>query len=213
MATPPPQQPYPPQGPYQAPQQYQGPNPYQQPHPQPQYGYPQPAAAPGPSYGYPAPAPGPAPVDYPAGPYPTAAPPQFAGQQRVCRICGGFPAVEATIRGHQGILVMMRFLHLKGPFCRTCGTAVLRDMTGKTLVQGWWSPLSAPIFTPFTLIWNSVVRAKVKKLPPPAPGQPGPQLDPGAPLLRRPVALGLLVPVGYLIFVVVSIVMQVTRGS
>ncbi|MGK5549725.1 LppU/SCO3897 family protein, partial [Streptomyces sp. URMC 127] len=92
---------------------YQQQNPYQQHAPQQAHGY---------GYGAPAPAP------VPAGP--------------VCRTCGGFPAAEATIRQHQGILIMMRFLHVRGPFCRNCGLAVLRDMNGKTLLQGWWSPMS-----------------------------------------------------------------------
>ncbi|MET9418064.1 hypothetical protein ABZY03_28525 [Streptomyces klenkii] len=113
-----------------------------------------------PAYGYAAPGAAPAPV--------------FAGPS--CRMCGGFPAAEATVRQHQGILIMMRFLHVRGPFCRNCGLAVVRDMTGKTLWQGWWSPVSLVIFTPFTLIWNMVVKSKLEKLPPPMmPGQQQPQ--------------------------------------
>lgn len=126
-----------------------------------------------------------------------------------CRLCGGFPAVEATVRGHQGILIMMRSLSLKGPFCRNCGTAVWRDMTGKTLLQGWWSPLSLVLLTPFTLLWNLFVRAKINKLPPPVPGQPGMQMNPGVPLRKRPAALMLLVPLGWLVFMA----FQIARGS
>ncbi|MFF5130285.1 hypothetical protein ACFY41_25535 [Streptomyces syringium] len=126
-----------------------------------------------------------------------------------CRLCGGFPAVEATVRGHQGILIMMRSLSLKGPFCRNCGTAVWRDMTGKTLLQGWWSPLSLVLLTPFTLLWNLFVRAKINKLPPPVPGQPGMQMNPGVPLRKRPAALMLLVPLGWLLFMA----FQIARGS
>ncbi|WP_199812591.1 hypothetical protein [Streptomyces sp. NRRL S-337] len=109
-----------------------------------------------------------------------------------------------TVRGHQGILIMMRFLSLKGPFCRNCGTAVLREMTGKTLWQGWWSPFSLVAFTPFTLISNLTVRAKLNKLPPPVPGQPGQQLDPGVPLRRRPAALGALIPLAWVLFLAIQ---------
>ncbi|GAA3063972.1 hypothetical protein GCM10020000_54400 [Streptomyces olivoverticillatus] len=91
-----------------------------------------------------------------------------------------------TVRGHQGILVMMRFLSMKGPFCRNCGTAVVREMSGKTLWQGWWSPVSLVVITPLTLIWNLFIRARINKLPPPVPGQPGPQLDPGIPAAQAP---------------------------
>ncbi|MCA6095437.1 hypothetical protein LE181_25125 [Streptomyces sp. SCA3-4] len=135
----------------------------------------------------------------------------FQGHQAhtFCRLCGGFPAVEATVRGHQGILIMMRFLSLKGPFCRNCGTSVWRDMTGKTLLQGWWSPLSLVILTPLTLLWNVFVRAKLNKLPPPVPGQPGMQLDPGLPLRKRPAVWGALIPVAWVLFMV----FQIARGS
>ncbi|MGK5729059.1 hypothetical protein [Streptomyces sp. URMC 124] len=122
---------------------YQQQNPYQGQNP---YGYP--------AQGH-APAPGPGPM--PAGPS--------------CRMCGGFPAIEATIRQHRGILFWMTFMHLKGPFCRNCGLAVEREMTGKTLWQGWWGPMSLAIFTPFTLIWNMTVKSKLQKLPPPTPAQ------------------------------------------
>ncbi|MEV4922072.1 hypothetical protein [Streptomyces roseoverticillatus] len=143
MATPPP--PYQQQNPYgQQQNPYgQGQNPYGQ------------GQAP---YGYVAPghAPAPAPM------MPAAL---------TCRMCGGFPAVQATVRQHQGLLIRMTFMHLKGPFCRNCGLAVEREMTGKTLWQGWWSPMSLVLFTPFTLIWNMTVKSKLQKLPPPTPGQ------------------------------------------
>ncbi|MCC2279728.1 hypothetical protein LKL35_30515 [Streptomyces sp. ET3-23] len=101
---------------------------------------------------------------------------------------------------------MMRFLKLDGPFCRTCGTAVLRDMTAKTMWQGWWSPISLVIITPFTLIWNAVVNAKLKKLAPPVPGQPGQQLDPGKPLLQRPAIYLALIPIIWFTLLIIQIV-------
>ncbi|MFI8940714.1 hypothetical protein [Streptomyces syringium] len=82
-------------------------------------------------------------------------------------------------------------------------------MTGKTLLQGWWSPLSLVLLTPFTLLWNLFVRAKINKLPPPVPGQPGMQMNPGVPLRKRPAALMLLVPLGWLVFMA----FQIARGS
>ncbi|MEV4440460.1 hypothetical protein AB0K09_15835 [Streptomyces sp. NPDC049577] len=183
------QQPYPPQQgqqPYGYPQGQPQPYPPQQGQP---YGYPQPPQA---AWGQ------------QAGPY--AAPAQG---QHLCRLCGAAPAANVTVRGHQGILILMRFLHVKGPLCRNCGIHVQRNMTGKTLWQGWWSPFSLFIFTPFTLIWNLVVRAKLNKLPAPGPGAPGMQLDPGVPLRKRPEAFGALIPVAYAIFLFI----QIARGS
>ncbi|MFI9156410.1 LppU/SCO3897 family protein [Kitasatospora aureofaciens] len=179
-APPPPQMPYgPPPGdgsPYAG-------GPYGAP-PPPGYGYPgapppeQPYGAqpPGYGYGYPPPAP-------------------MDGEH--CRFCGGFPAVRATVRGHQGLIVAFRMLRMHGPFCHTCGTATVRDMSARTLVQGWWSWVS-PLLTLITLLMNLGAHGRIKRLPPPMPGTHGPQLDPGAPLTSRPHLAMLLVPLSLL---------------
>ncbi|BFV58046.1 hypothetical protein KCMC57_up31500 [Kitasatospora sp. CMC57] len=111
-----------------------------------------------------------------------------------CRFCGSAPAVEATIRGHQGFLVIMKFLKLQGPFCRTCGIAAHRDMTAKSLWQGWWG-IASMIINPVTMLINLPQRAKINKLAEPIPGAPGQPMNPGKPVFQRPVILGVLVPV------------------
>ncbi|MFJ8040129.1 hypothetical protein ACIRBX_06390 [Kitasatospora sp. NPDC096147] len=111
-----------------------------------------------------------------------------------CRFCGSAPAVEATIRGHQGFLVIMKFLKLEGPFCRSCGIAAHRDMTAKSLWQGWWGIASA-VINPVTMLINIPQRLKINKLAEPIPGAPGQPMNPGRPVLRRPAALGILLPV------------------
>ncbi|MFD9007481.1 hypothetical protein [Streptomyces sp. NPDC059552] len=110
-----------------------------------------------------------------------------------CRLCGAWPAAHATVRGHQGMVVLMRFLSLGGPFCRDCGLATYRRMSSDTLWQGWWGPLSLFI-TPVTLLMNLGPRASFRRLAPPAGGH-RPALDPGRPLWRRPPALLLMTPV------------------
>ncbi|MBT2403276.1 MULTISPECIES: hypothetical protein [unclassified Streptomyces] len=137
---------------------------------------------------------------WPHGPY--AVPPQ---QQAVpyglypppqgaygCRVCGAQPAAHATVRGHQGMIVVMRFLSLPGPFCRDCGLSTYRRMSADTLWQGWWGPLSLFI-TPVTLLMNLGPRSAFRKLAPPAGGY-RPALDPGKPMLRRAPVLLFLVP-------------------
>ncbi len=170
---------YPPPGPagYQAP-------------PPPGYGYPQQQYAPA---GYPPPYPGGQAVGQPMGP--------------TCRFCGGFPAVEATVRGHQGMLVVMRFLSLKGPFCRQCGIAAHRDMTTRTMWQGWWGYLSF-VITPLTLLYDLVPRSKFNKLPWPQPGFKPPSAL-GRPIFLRPGALGLLAP---LLVVLVLVLVASANG-
>ncbi|WP_406307157.1 DUF3824 domain-containing protein [Streptomyces sp. NBC_00885] len=123
---------------------------------------------------------------YPPGPYaPQAAVP-------ACHICGALPAVPATVRGHQGIVVVMRFLSLRGPFCRDCGLSTVRDMSAKTLWQGWWGPLSVVIAL-VTLLANLAPWGRFRKLAAPTGGF-RPALAPGRPLTRRPEALVFLVP-------------------
>ncbi|MFE2877776.1 hypothetical protein ACFXG6_28730 [Streptomyces roseus] len=104
-----------------------------------------------------------------------------------CRVCGAQPAARATVRGHQGMLVLMRFLRQEGPFCRDCGLATYRKMSADTLWQGWWGPLSVFI-TPVTVLMNLGARSRFLRLAPPT-GHILPPLSPGRPLWRRPPAL------------------------
>ncbi|MFI1371211.1 hypothetical protein ACH4UY_04260 [Streptomyces longwoodensis] len=198
----------PPQGnPYAVPQAG-GPHPYAQ-----QGGYPQaPAVPPQQPTGNPYAANPGGPYGHPGTPYAPAPPQTHPGQPYAhpqplalaCRFCGGSPAVPVTFRAHRGLLVVMTFRKLDGPMCGTCGVAVHRALTTETLWQGWWSPFSLFLFTPFTLIHNLVVSRKVKKLQAPAPGQHGRQVDPGVPVHRRPLAYVGLVPVLWLLFMIVS---------
>lgn len=126
------------------------------------------------------------------------------GAPAMCRFCGGSPAADVTFRAHRGLLILMTFRKMDGPMCMTCGLAVYRTLTTHTLWQGWWSPFSLFIFTPFTLVWNLVAVRKVKRLPAPGPGQLGPRFDPGVPVHRRPLAYVALVPVLWILFLIVS---------
>jgi len=113
-----------------------------------------------------------------------------------CRFCGSYPAKKATFRGHRGIIVVMQFLTQKGPFCRDCGISTFRDMTSKTLVQGWWGYASF-IITPFILFLNLFQRSKFKDMPAPHPAPDGNSVAPmpvGKPVFLRPTMAGLLVP-------------------
>ncbi|MEU1009543.1 hypothetical protein [Streptomyces sp. NPDC005890] len=134
------------------------------------------------------PHPYPYPQQQPPGPYPYQQPPGPG-----CEVCGAMPAAPVTVRGHQGMVVVMRFLRRQGVLCRTCGLAVARKMQADTLVQGWWGPLSM-LITPFVLLLNLGELSRIRKLPPPATAAWRPPLDPGRPLLRRPAGLVALVP-------------------
>ncbi|MFE6838109.1 hypothetical protein ACFVFI_25170 [Streptomyces sp. NPDC057705] len=121
-----------------------------------------------------------------------------------CTLCGAWPAAPATVRGHQGLIVLMRFLSLRGPFCRDCGLATYRRMSSDTLWQGWWSPLSFFV-TPVTLLMNLGPRAAFRRLAPPAGGH-RPPLDPGRPMWRRVPVLLFLVPLLLLFLAIPTLV-------
>ncbi|MFF7992191.1 hypothetical protein ACFZDG_20635 [Kitasatospora xanthocidica] len=169
------------------------------------YGAPPPPPPGQPGYGYPSAPPPAQPYGYPqqAAGYGYGYPQQGPADGLTCRFCGGYPAVNATVRGHQGLILAYRMLRMTGPFCRTCGTATVRDMSARTLVQGWWSLVSW-LLTPITLLANLVPHNRFKRLQPPVPGSHGPQLDPGVPLTRRPHIAMLLVPVSLAVTLVLA---------
>lgn len=129
------------------------------------------------------------------------------GPQLLCRYCHNGPAVQTTFRQHTGMLILMKFASIEGPFCRNCGLHAFRSTTSHTIIAGWWGWLSAFI-TPVTILINVLRREKVAKLAPPVVGPNGlTPADPGKPLLRRPAVLGLLLPVlavAFFAFVVIS---------
>src|SRR5215471_12976934 len=110
----------------------------------------------------------------PAAPYPVP------GYQQ-CRFCGSVPAAAVTYRAHRGMILIMQFRRIDGPFCRDCGLAMFRRMTQDTLLQGWWGPLSMFI-TPVVLLINLLLRGSVARLEEPRPAPYGPSqrpMDPG----------------------------------
>lgn len=113
-----------------------------------------------------------------------------------CQNCGCSPAAPLSFRGHRGLLIMMTFLKESGIYCRTCGLAVFRTMTSRTLVQGWWGWSSFAI-TPAILLYNLFDRAKLNKLTAPVPAPDGTARmpwNPGKPVYQRATIAGLLVP-------------------
>jgi hypothetical protein len=147
----------------------------------------QPGAGVAPAATAPSDAPFPGPTSTP-GPAPAQA--AVAGQPLRCRLCGSVPAANMTIHEHNGRVVWMVHKTVKGPFCRDCGTALLRQRQNSTLFQGWFGIFSFFI-TPITLLLNLGAWQKVRSLAAPhrdpATESPLPApLNPGKPLIRRP---------------------------
>ncbi|APA99562.1 LppU/SCO3897 family protein [Nocardia seriolae] len=138
------------------------------------------------------------------------APNQFGQANGVyCRFCGATPAIDLDFRAHRGMVFVMQYRKLPGPYCRDCGLASFRKMTGDSLVQGWWGPFSFLIANPITLLANLVNRLRVGQLPPPIPGAHSLPMDPGKPLWQRASIVGALVPLG----LIVALIAAAASGS
>ncbi|WP_185899770.1 hypothetical protein, partial [Streptomyces sp. WAC07061] len=127
-----------------------------------------------------------------------------------CRQCGAAETANFAVRAHVGVLILMRFHTLNGPFCRQCGRSLIRTMTTKTLCQGWWSPFSLVIFTPFTLLWNLFAAMKYAKLPHPTPAPGRQPLEEGPPVHARPLAYVAIIPLLWATWVAVNIFLDVS---
>ncbi|EST27931.1 hypothetical protein [Streptomyces roseochromogenus] len=127
-----------------------------------------------------------------------------------CEVCGGVPAAPVTIRGHQGFLVIMRFLRREGTFCRSCALAVFRKMQADTLAMGWWGPMSM-LITPITLLINLFTLSRIRKLPAAAAAQ-RPGLDPGRPVFGRPTGLVGIAPLTAFALLVLLVLVGLAAG-
>ncbi|MCX4763183.1 hypothetical protein OG562_19795 [Streptomyces sp. NBC_01275] len=97
----------------------------------------------------------------------------------------------------------MRTAKAEGPFCRTCATAIHREMTTKTLAGGWFGFLSLFLLCWLTLAWNLYTHFKIAKLPHATPTAA--TLDPGKPIFKRPLSyVGVALVGSWLVFLIVS---------
>ncbi|MEU5537545.1 hypothetical protein [Streptomyces sp. NPDC020362] len=104
------------------------------------------------------------------------------------------PTAPVTIRAHQGLIMVMRWRRVDGPFCGFCGIALVRDMTTTTLWQGWWGVGSLVFGAPVALVSNLLAYLKLRRLQlaVPVPGTIRPPL--GKLVLHRPSAYVALIP-------------------
>jgi len=89
-----------------------------------------------------------------------------------CRFCGRAPALATTVRAHRGMVLMMQWRHLRGPFCRSCGLQAVKKLTTDTLWQGWWGLFSLFLGAPFALLSNLFAWRKLRGLPEPEGAAP-----------------------------------------
>ncbi|MET7605899.1 hypothetical protein ABZS96_25970 [Streptomyces avermitilis] len=123
-----------------------------------------------------------------------------------CRVCGAHPVAPVTVRAHQGLLLAMRWQRIDGPLCSLCGIALVRQLTTKTLWQGWWGPMSLVAGAPYALLSNLAAYRQIRRLEPPLPAPGRPQANPGKPVLKRPLAYVALIPLCWAIWVLTHMI-------
>ncbi|MER6684629.1 hypothetical protein [Streptomyces olivaceoviridis] len=127
-----------------------------------------------------------------------------------CQICGVKSVADVTVRAHQGLIIVMRWQRIDGPLCGYCGVALIRDLTTRTLWQGWWSVGSLIIGAPFALLSNFFAYRKLSRLQLAVPTDGRGQAPLGKPILRRPLAYVALIPLCSAIWLIAGAVASMT---
>lgn len=92
-------------------------------------------------------------------------------EQSPCVVCGSEPAAVLSIRRHVGMVFLQRFVKLRQPLCRDCGTREVKHYTLRTLRtlwQGWWGYISFFVNF-FVLAANVVAWVGYRRLETPGP--------------------------------------------
>jgi hypothetical protein len=146
-----------------------------------------------------------------------------------CRVCGWGPSAPARFKGFSRLYFRPRLGIQEGSFCRDCGIALFRTLTGRA-ISVFWYPYAFPV-VPFLVIGNLMQRRRVARLAPPqqlaeAPTavarllarNAGKDLPPrdrplpvGKPLYARRDIAGLLAPI--LLAVIVVVLFLQTAGN
>ena len=93
----------------------------------------------------------------------------------VCHVCGRAPAQKFKVRRHVAMLVTMRMIQVEPVLCRECATRTLLNFTGRTLVQGWWGPISFLVANPATILLNLLNLLKAHRMPQPTAHEVSPE--------------------------------------
>ncbi|MEU1107267.1 hypothetical protein ABZ408_41030 [Streptomyces tibetensis] len=131
--------------------------------------------------------------------------PMLAPPRDACQFCGGLPAAHVDVRAHRGLVIWMQWETISAYLCATCGIALIRKMTTKTLWQGWWGVGSLIIGTPVTLLNNLSSYLRLRQLPVATAALGRSQVDLGRPVLERPAAYVALIPLSWATWLVTNL--------
>ncbi|MET8086470.1 hypothetical protein [Micromonospora sp. NPDC005237] len=122
-----------------------------------------------------------------------------------CQFCGSHPAAHVSFQSMTSIVILYVVSSQRGWMCRSCGLAMFRHHTNKTLLAGWWG--IGVVGMPILLGIDRLRLRRILRLAPPQPtpgvaaSLPAP-LDPGKPLIQRPGAIVSLILLTLLVLVI-----------
>ena len=68
-----------------------------------------------------------------------------------CEVCGGSPAGPVILQSASSRIIWWNHRKVNATLCGYCAERVFYDQQSRTLIQGWWGPLSA-----LATIWFSI---------------------------------------------------------
>lgn len=124
-----------------------------------------------------------------------------------CSVCGAQQVAAVSVKRHVGMVFWWRTRTADGPFCRPCGITLVREMTTRSLWQGWWGLFSL-LINLLILAENLDAYRQLVRLPPSRPAVGRSALRPGKPVLRRPLAYVALIPAVWAVVLITNIALH-----
>lgn len=76
---------------------------------------------------------------------------QYQGNSVPCALCGDYPAESIKLQSASSRIIWWNHQKIEKPLCAGCAEVVYYQMQSRTLIQGWWGPISAAATVFFSL--------------------------------------------------------------
>lgn len=81
-----------------------------------------------------------------------------------CKVCGQpAPTKFMQFRQNIGLIIVRQTIKVEGELCKACIDQLYWEMTGRTIVFGWWS-MSSLLFAPAIIILNTLQWLETRKM-------------------------------------------------
>jgi predicted Zn-dependent peptidase len=112
-----------------------------------------------------------------------------------CQVCGRPPAIQVELRRVIGLIILARMVTIRRTVCRQCGIALFRQVSGTSMVLGWWGVVAYPVNLVFLAV-NAEQRLRLGRLEAPRGEPTAAPLPKGPSLWARPEIVVPLLAVG-----------------